>query len=45
MKPHSQIPPKKPYRKPQLLVYGDLTEITRGAGMSGMLDAVMGKTG
>lgn len=38
MRPESPKLPKKPYRKPQLLVYGDLTEMTRTAGMAGMMD-------
>jgi hypothetical protein len=38
--------PKKPYRKPQLLVYGNLTEMTLAAGMMGKMDGLRGrKTG
>lgn len=34
-----QTLPKKPYRKPQLFVYGDLTEMTRSSGsMMAQLD-------
>jgi hypothetical protein len=40
---------KKPYEAPKLLVYGDLTEMTRATGMVGMMDggpiAGMRKTG
>ncbi len=38
MKPQSPKLPKRPYRKPQLMVYGDLTEMTRSAGMMGIMD-------
>lgn len=29
---------KKPYRKPQVIVYGNIREITRNAGPKGNLD-------
>lgn len=29
---------KKPYRKPQVIVYGNIREITRNAGPKGDLD-------
>jgi hypothetical protein len=29
---------KKPYQPPKLLVYGDLTEMTKSAGQKGRLD-------
>ena len=29
---------KKPYRKPQVIVYGNIREITRNAGPKGALD-------
>ena len=29
---------KKPYRKPQVIVYGNIREITRNAGSKGNLD-------
>ena len=47
MRSQSPTLPKKSYQKPQLLVYGDLTEMTRGGGMMGKMDGggVMGKTG
>ena len=31
--------PLKPYTSPKLYLYGDLREITRGNGTTGMLDA------
>lgn len=46
MRPQSPAIQKKPYQRPQLLVYGDLTEMTGGAGMMKMMDSgIMGKTG
>jgi hypothetical protein len=47
MKLQSRTLTKKPYQKPQLLVYGNLTEMTRGAGMAGQMDGggASGKTG
>ncbi len=39
MRPEPPKLPKKQYRKPQLVVYGDLTEMTRSAGsMMSQLD-------
>jgi hypothetical protein len=29
MKPRDPAPPKKPYERPKLFVYGDLTEMTK----------------
>ena len=38
MKQSSKTPAKKPYQSPKLLVYGDLTEMTKSTGRSGRLD-------
>ena len=38
MTPEPQIPPKKPYAEPQLLVYGDIREITQAVGGMGNSD-------
>jgi len=32
---------KKPYASPKLIAYGNLTELTRGTGMMGMMDNMM----
>ena len=32
------VPPKKVYQGPKLRVYGDLSEMTKGKGMSGQTD-------
>ena len=38
-------PGKKTYRRPQLIIYGDLRELTRASGMAGAPDgALMGNT-
>ena len=34
-------PPKKPYETPRLEVYGDVREIARNVGLSGMLDGFL----
>lgn len=34
---------KKPYQPPKLLVYGDLSQMTRGLGGSGRLDGGSGR--
>jgi hypothetical protein len=33
MKPSPKVPVKKPYHAPKLIVYGDLTDLTRNVGM------------
>jgi hypothetical protein len=33
---HSVPPPKKAYQPPKLLIYGDLSEITKQGGKGGM---------
>jgi hypothetical protein len=38
MRPRSDMTPKKPYQAPKLLVYGDLTEMTKTRGLRGRLD-------
>ena len=38
VKQSAKIPAKKPYESPKLLVYGDLTEMTKSAGRFGQLD-------
>jgi hypothetical protein len=44
MKQPSEVPVnKKPYQSPQLLVYGDLTQMTQSKGTSGSLDRGGGK--
>lgn len=46
MRPQSRTLPKKVYKKPQLLVYGNLTEMTLSAGKTGAMDGLKGnKTG
>jgi hypothetical protein len=48
MKQTSERPAKKPYQSPKLLVYGDLTEMTKTAGIRHNLDGGSGnhrKTG
>jgi len=43
MKQPSEKPAKKPYQPPKLLVYGELTQMTKSHGMSGRPDgATMG---
>lgn len=38
--------PKKPYRTPKLVAYGDLADVTRATGKAGSMDAIKGfKTG
>jgi hypothetical protein len=32
MKPFDNKPPKRPYHRPRLLVYGDLRTLTQGVG-------------
>jgi len=39
-----KLPPKKRYEEPRLLVYGDLTEMTKTGGMTGMTDMAKGNT-
>ncbi len=40
----SEVPVKKPYQAPKLIVYGDLTQLTMGiAKGKGQLDGVMTK--
>ena len=34
--------PKKAYHSPQLLIYGDIREITQNLGPMGMMDGAMG---
>ena len=41
MKPQLPTISKKPYQAPNLLVYGDLTEMTRAMGNMGRLDGGM----
>ncbi len=36
----SEVTGKKPYHLPKLIVYGDLTQLTMGGGMKGMIDHV-----
>ena len=36
----SEVTEKKPYHPPKLIVYGDLTQLTMGGGMKGMIDGV-----
>lgn len=36
--PEEQAETKKPYHKPELLVYGNIREITRNVGPKGNLD-------
>jgi hypothetical protein len=38
MKQPSSNPAKEPYQPPKLLVYGDLTEMTKAAGSKGNPD-------
>jgi hypothetical protein len=39
MKPSAAVPSKKkPYESPKLLVYGNLTQMTRRSGQHGHLD-------
>ena len=38
MKQSAQTTPKKPYQPPKLLVYGNLTEMTKTRGPAGQLD-------
>jgi hypothetical protein len=50
MRPQSEASAKKPYRAPKLLVYGNLTEMTRAKTNKGTLDGAktpinMRKTG
>jgi hypothetical protein len=42
MTAETQNPPRKPYAAPQLLIYGDIREITKHSGM-GSGDGGMGK--
>jgi hypothetical protein len=39
-----RLPPKKTYEAPKLLVYGDLTEMTKTGGMSSMMDMATGNS-
>jgi hypothetical protein len=44
MKRAAQVPLKKPYQAPKLIVYGDLTQLTMARAMiGGMLDGNMAK--
>jgi hypothetical protein len=38
MAPKQKAPPQKRYEAPKLLVYGDLTEMTKSGGKKGMKD-------
>ncbi len=38
MKQPSNATPKKPYQSPKLLVYGDLTEMTKSRGTVAKID-------
>ena len=38
MKPKTPAVPKKPYRAPKLIAYGDLTEMTKAKGPRGRKD-------
>jgi len=38
MESPATVPPKKVYQAPKLLVYGDLTEMTKSKGPRGQLD-------
>lgn len=38
MNESAPMPPKKPYQPPKLLVYGDLSEITKTGGKSLTMD-------
>ena len=41
MKRASEVPVKKPYHAPKLIVYGDLTQLTMATGsMKGQIDHV-----
>jgi hypothetical protein len=42
MRPQSEAPAKKPYQKPKLLVYGNLTEMTLSKGSTGTADGSKG---
>lgn len=45
MKPRDRsdpLPPKKPYRAPMILVYGDIRAITRAVGRTGRADGGKG---
>lgn len=34
----SEVPVKKPYLAPKLIIYGDLTQLTLAGGMKGNID-------
>ena len=38
MKRASKVPVKKPYHAPKLIVYGDLTQLTKTMGSTGQFD-------
>ncbi len=42
MKLLAKTVPKKPYQSPKLLVYGDLTEMTKSRGALGKSDGAVG---
>jgi len=42
MKQPSEQPAKKPYQSPKLLVYGDLTQMTKAGGNRGRADGGKG---
>jgi hypothetical protein len=42
MKQLPEIPLKKPYQSPKLLVYGNLAQMTRGLGINGRKDGATG---
>jgi hypothetical protein len=44
MKPTTQTPPKRLYRSPKLVIYGDLIEMTRASG-TGMAENAHGHGG
>jgi len=41
MKRAAQVPLKKPYQAPKLIVYGDLTQLTMTKAKGGMFDNKM----
>ena len=41
MKRASEVPLKKPYQPPKLIVYGDLTQLTMTMAMGGQFDNMM----
>jgi hypothetical protein len=37
---HRRRPPRKPFAKPELIVYGDIAALTQAVGQRGMHDGV-----